>query len=146
MIGGIGSTNVTARCPVRDCHRPIRSWRLWRRQPAQRAADVDAFFPVLSRAAALVPADEWDRVDLAQFAAWGEWTRRTLHDWAHGDRIPSSRLPSEAALVAWCAKAQGLWEALVELDPVWAAQYAHSAPALALPTPACDHFPYDIAV
>jgi len=145
VIGAIGSTGVTARCPVHDCRRPIRSWRLWRRQPAQRAADVDAYFPVLSRAAALVPADEWDRFDLAQFAAWGEWARRALHDWAHGDRVPSSRLPSETALVAWCAKAAALWEALVELDPVWCAQYARRAPGLAVPRPVHDHLHYGIA-
>ena len=146
MIGVNGSTSVTAKCPVRDCHRPVRSWRLWRRQPAQRAADVDAFFDVLSRAAALVPGDEWDRFDLAVFAAWGEWARRALHDWAHGDRLSSSRLPSEAALVAWCAKAQRLWEALVELDPVWAAQYAQRVPALAAPVTAPHDVLYGIAI
>jgi hypothetical protein len=146
VIGGIGTTSVTARCPVHDCHRPIRSWRLWRRQPAQRAADVDAYFPVLSRAAALVPGDEWDRFDLAQFAAFGEWARRALHDWAHGDRLPSSRLPSEVALEAWCLKARGLWEALVELDPVWAVQYAQRTPGLGLPAPAHDHLLLDVAV
>jgi hypothetical protein len=135
MLGSRASTGVTAHCPVPGCRRPIRSWRLWRRQPAERAADVDVYFPVLSKFAAFVPATEWDPVDLEMFAAWGQWARTLLHDWAHGDRDARSALVTEASLVAWCVKAQRIWEALTEIEPAWCGQYAASARhgALALP-------------
>jgi hypothetical protein len=124
MLGSKAGTGVTARCPVPGCRRPIRSWRLWRRQPAERAADVDIYFPVLGEFAAFVSARDWDPVDLAVFAAWGQWARAMLHDWAHGDRDARSPLLTEASLVTWCTKAQGIWEALAEVDPTWCADYA----------------------
>ena len=146
MLAARGSSG-RARCPVQDCHRVIRSWRLWRRQPAARAADVDVFFPVLSRCAAYAPASEWDRVDLAVFAAWGQWARTLLHDWAHGDRDARSPLVTEAALVAWCAKAGRLWEALAEVDPAWCARYAESVRGSGLVLPSGAEPPaYAIAV
>jgi hypothetical protein len=136
MFGTMVGSGVTARCPVHDCDRPIRSWRLWRRHPAQRAADVDVYFPVLQRFATLVPAQQWDPVDIAVFGAWGQWARTALHDWAHGDRDARTPLVTEAALVAWCTKADRLWEALAELDPAWCEHYADLG----------DPLPYDVAV
>ena len=129
VIGGIGSSSVTVRCPVRDCHRAIRSWRLWRRQPAERAADVDVVLPrpVPGRGTgAGGPVGPHRPGPVRGLGCSGPVA--ALHDWAHGDRVPTSRLPSEAALEAWCAKAQGLWEALVEVDPVWAARLRPAGP------------------
>jgi len=148
MLGVTGGSGVTARCPVHDCARPIRSWRLWRRQPAQRAADVDVFFPVLARFAHYLAPAQWDPLDIAVFAAWGQWARNALHDWAHGDRDARTPLVTEAALEAWCAKATLLWNALAEVDPDWCAAYAASAhsPVLAAPAPLVDFRTYDIAV
>jgi hypothetical protein len=148
MLGARGGSGVTARCPVDDCHRPIRSWRLWRRQPAQRAADVDIFFPILSRFAAYVPSEVWDPVDLAIFAAWGQWARTLLHGWAHGDRDARSTLVTEVALDAWCRKANLAWEALAEVEPEWCRRYAKvvRGSGLALPLAASEITEFDIAV
>ncbi|HXX91592.1 MAG TPA: hypothetical protein VEI83_15345 [Acidimicrobiales bacterium] len=142
---------MTARCPVPHCARPIRSWRLWRREPAERAAELDAYFPVLARFAAFPPAAGWDATDLAAFAAWGQWARTLLHDWAHGRREARSTLVTEAALGAWCTKAHRVWEALAEVDPVWCRAYAREAGHVPLALPvtlsgATQHDAYPLAV
>ena len=145
---GIGGTNQLSRCPVRDCDRAIRSWRLWRRQPAERAADIDVYFPVLMRFATLVPAADWERSDMAIFAAWGQWARTLLHGWAHGDRDARSTLVTEVALDAWCRKANLAWEALAEVEPEWCRRYAKlvRGSGLALPLAASEITEFDIAV
>jgi hypothetical protein len=147
MLGARGGS-VTARCPVHECHRAIRSWRLWRQQPAQRAADVDVFFPVLAKFVAYVPSAQWDRFDLVLFAAWGQWARTLLHDWAHGDRDAWSPLITEAALVAWCSKAGRVWAALAEVEPEWCANYAatNCGSGLVMPSAAAAVPAYALAV
>jgi len=144
MFGVTGASGI--RCPVHDCDRPIRSWRLWRRHPAQRAADIDVYFPILERFAAQVPATAWDPVDIAVFGAWGQWARTALHDWAHGDRDARSPLVTEAALVAWCSKADLLWQALADIDPVWCTRYASRTPGLSVTGGPGAPATYDIAV